>query len=181
MAEERDGMNPEEPSDEYREFRRMMNSADRQDLRRMVERLAEKIKANPGDTESLFLRGLVYRDLGELEQALADFSAAIELEENYGLARHARGITNLNLGEFQGALRDFDAVIGLDPDNAAAQRGRGVALGGLGRDDEAVRDLDRSLGLDPDNAGDPHGPGAGPHQPGAARPGARGLHQGHRP
>ena len=56
MAEEHDGMEPGEPSDEYREFRRMMDSADRQDLRRMVERLTEKIEANPDDTEPLFLR-----------------------------------------------------------------------------------------------------------------------------
>ena len=151
MAEEarRDG--PGEPPEEYREFRGMMNSADRQYLRRMVERLTERIRSDPGDTESLFLRGLVYRDLGEMEQALADFGAAVELEPNYGLARYARGITNLNLGEFDRALQDFDAVIGLDPDNAAALRGRGVALGNLGRNGEAMRDLDRALDLDPDN------------------------------
>ena len=38
MAEERNGMEPDEPSEEYHEFRRMMDSADRQDLRRMVVR-----------------------------------------------------------------------------------------------------------------------------------------------
>ena len=82
MAEEHDGMELGEPSEEYREFRRMMDAADRQDLPRMVERLTEKIKANPGDTESLLLRGLVYRGLGEMEQAVRDFGAAVELEPN---------------------------------------------------------------------------------------------------
>ena len=60
MAEERDGMDPQEPSEEYREFRRVINSAGREDLRRLVERLTEKIEANPGDTESLFLRGFTH-------------------------------------------------------------------------------------------------------------------------
>ena len=67
---------------------------------------------------------MVYRDFGEMDQGLSDFDAAIELEQNYGLAHYAKGITNLNLGEFQGALRDFDAPSSLDPDNAAALSGR---------------------------------------------------------
>ena len=41
--------------------------------------------------EARYHRGLVYRDLGEPEQAISDFGAAVELEPNYGLARHALG------------------------------------------------------------------------------------------
>ena len=93
MAEERDGMDSREPPEEYREFRRMMDRLGHEDLRRMIEGLTEKIRANPGDTGPLFLRGLVHRDLGDLEQALSDFNAAVDLEPNHGLARYARGIT----------------------------------------------------------------------------------------
>ena len=142
-----------EPPEEYLEFRRMMNSAGREDLRRMVERLTERIRSDPGDTESLFLRGLVYRGPGRAGAGPGR------------LRRRRRAGTGLRPGPPRpgdhqpqpGRVRPRPPGLrcraragpGQTP---PALRGRGVALGGLDRHDEAMRDLDRSLALDPDNA-----------------------------
>ena len=78
MAEEHDGMDLNEPPEDEREFRRMMDSLGHEDLRRMIEGLTEKIRANPGDTEARFLRrflrGLTYAGTGRApHRAVADY------------------------------------------------------------------------------------------------------------
>ena len=69
MAEEHDGMDQGNPSEEYREFRRMMDSAGREDIRRLIEHLTGRIEANHSDAEALSVRGLAYSELGDHRRA----------------------------------------------------------------------------------------------------------------
>ena len=46
-----------------------MDGLGREDLLRMVEGLTEAVEANPGDTEALAARGLVYSELGDHRRA----------------------------------------------------------------------------------------------------------------
>ena len=121
MAEERDGMDQDEPREEYLEFRRMMNSAGREDLRRMVERLAEKIEADPGDTGSLFLRGLTHGELGEHRLAAEDYGRVIALDPANAEARYNRGLVYRDLGELEQALAAFGAAVELEPNYGPAR------------------------------------------------------------
>ena len=152
MAEGHDGMDLNEPPEDEREFRRMMESLGHEDLRRMIEDLTEKIRANPGDTEARFLRGLTYAGMGEPHRAVADLGRAIDLEPGLAEARYHRGLVYRYLGELEQALADFNAAVELEPNHGLARHARGITNLNLGEFDRALQDSDAVIGLDPDNA-----------------------------
>ena len=57
MTGEHDGMSQGKPSEDYLEFRRMMDSVGHEGVLRMIEHLTAEIEANPHDTEALAARG----------------------------------------------------------------------------------------------------------------------------
>ena len=80
MAGEDDGTGQGQPSEDNREYRRMMDAAGREGLLRMIERLTEEVRENPRDTEALLARGLAYSELGDHRRAAEDNSRVIELD-----------------------------------------------------------------------------------------------------
>ena len=81
MNEEHDGTDQGNPSEEeYQRLRKMMDGMDREDIRRMVEQLTERIEADPRDIEALAARGLAYGELGEHRLAAEDYGRIIALD-----------------------------------------------------------------------------------------------------
>ena len=80
MTGEHDGIDPEERSEDYRMFRRLMDGLGHEGLRQMIEHLTEAIEANPHDTEVLSARGLVYGELGDHRRAAEDYGSVIALD-----------------------------------------------------------------------------------------------------
>ncbi len=112
-------------------------------------------------------RGRVHFDLGRLDEALEDFSAALLYGREPGDSALDRldgatidRVDTLNYraaaygmsGRFTESVADLDRVIEQDPDNAAAHLGRGTAQRLLGRLDAALADHERAVVLSPDNA-----------------------------
>ncbi len=52
--------------------------------RRAIQGYSESLKLHPMDSLTLYNRGLVHDENGDLAQALADYSSAIELNQNWG-------------------------------------------------------------------------------------------------
>ena len=90
MAGEHGGMDQGEPPEDYREFRRMMDAAGSEGLRRMIERLTEQVRANPHDTEALAARGLAYSELGNHRRAVEDNGSIIALDPDNADAHFER-------------------------------------------------------------------------------------------
>lgn len=65
-------------------------------------------------------RGVVYSDRREYENAIADFSKAIELDPNYAIAYNNRGLAHHGRGEYARAIADFAKATELDSKNACA-------------------------------------------------------------
>jgi tetratricopeptide (TPR) repeat protein len=55
-------------------------------------------------------RALVHLKLGEFEQALADYDAALKLDPAMAPTLYARGVTKLKLGDAAGAEADMVAA-----------------------------------------------------------------------
>lgn len=53
--------------------------------RRAIQNYSESLQLNPIDSLTLYNRGLAQDENGNLDQALADYSSAIELNENWGM------------------------------------------------------------------------------------------------
>jgi Tfp pilus assembly protein PilF len=94
-------------------------------------------------------RGVLYRQLQNLDHALQDFSAAIRVEPTYVLALHNRAQLRRALGDAEGAMADLTQVIDLEPEVGKWYCQRGV----LWRRQEAItqaqQDFQRCLTLDP--------------------------------
>jgi tetratricopeptide (TPR) repeat protein len=84
-----------------------------------------------------FNRGLAYKVLGQLKEALTDYSKAIELNPAFGAAYTNRGNVRLLLNDTAGAMKDFRKAIQLDPkDDVARQNLKAIqaALRKIGAD-----------------------------------------------
>ena len=152
MNEEHDGMDQGKPSEEYREFRKMIDGVGREGLRRMVEHLTGRIEANPRDTEALGARGLAYAELGEHRLAAEDNGRIIALEPGNAGARLDRARAYARLEERRLAVEDYDAAIRLAPGDAVAHYSRGACRAELGDLAGAMSDFDVAVLLAPGDA-----------------------------
>ena len=88
--------------------------------------------------------GLVYRDQGDGNRAIAELTAAITIQPDED-AYYQRGQIYESLGQHEKAIADYNAAIGLLPNAPYVYRARATSELGLGDRDAARRD--RSLAL----------------------------------
>ncbi|PSC68513.1 suppressor of RPS4-RLD 1-like isoform X1 [Micractinium conductrix] len=81
------------------------------------------LRHHPGNVGGLAARGTALALLGRLQDAVADFSAAIELEPRFHDFHKRRGQALAALGDDEGAARDLQAAIGLAADDATKAEG----------------------------------------------------------
>ena len=102
--------------------------------------------------EAYYNRGTCLGHLGRHEEAIADYTRAIELNPQYANAHNNRGNALDDLGRHEEALADYTRAIELNPQYAAAYNNRGAALDDLGRHEEAIADYTRAIELNPQYA-----------------------------
>lgn len=94
-------------------------------------------------------RGLTYHELGRCNEALTDYTHAIELDPALAQAYYNRGITYKALGYREEALNDYTRAIELNHTLAQAYANRGLTYHELGRYNEALTDYARAIELNP--------------------------------
>ncbi len=97
-------------------------------------------------------KGVEYGQQGRFDDAIAEYSKAIELDHNFAEAYSNRGNAYRALGEIQRAIADYAEAIRLNPQDAGAYASRALAYTALGKDREAERDIDKAVefGFDAD-------------------------------
>jgi tetratricopeptide (TPR) repeat protein len=109
-------------------------------------------------------RGANLLRAGQIDNAIADFSKAIELDSaaskgaksdeiksRLGRAHFNRGLAWYSKTILDKALIDFDETVSLDPGNANAFLMRGLVRIAQGSDEDADRDFKKSVALDSRN------------------------------
>ena len=110
------------------------------------DRQQQRGKSQP----SLFRqRGLAYQFLGQHEQAVVNYSQALEAEPKHHETLVRRGQVYSSQGDHQAATKDFSKVIHVDQANHAARYCRALSLLGQGRIDQARADLMIAIKIDP--------------------------------
>jgi tetratricopeptide (TPR) repeat protein len=97
-------------------------------------------------------RGIAYRDKGDTDSAIADFTEAIRLDPNYKHAYENRGTAYQKKGDNDRAIADFTEAIRLDSKSAFAYNGRGYAYKNKADYDHAIADFTEAIRLDPKSA-----------------------------
>ena len=124
------------------------------------ERLIESVTEDPARVRRLkkdLARAYVSRGAArywkkdESDNAIADYSEAIELDAKYADAYNYRGISYLSNGDVDNAIADYTKAIELDPEYADAYKDRATAHFGNSDFSNAITDYTKAIQLDPDD------------------------------
>jgi tetratricopeptide (TPR) repeat protein len=118
------------------------------------EKLLQKlIEQTPKTVDRWISRGRTFRDLGQPDRAIADFSKAMELDPTNAEAWVQRGWSFHNTGQYDKAIADATRAIELNPKHPFPWSQRGWSFHNTGQYDKAIADLTRAIELDPRNDG----------------------------
>ncbi|MBI9077247.1 MAG: tetratricopeptide repeat protein [Desulfatibacillum sp.] len=92
-------------------------------------------------------RGTVYWTLKRYNEAIEDFSQAIEMDTASAPTFINRGNVYADMNEMDKAIQDYTQAIDLDANNGLAYSNRGLAWSALKRFDMAIPDLDKAIEL----------------------------------
>lgn len=118
------------------------------------------IELNPAKALTYNDRGVVYMELGRIEEALGDFNKALDLiahgpplrsnrsPEVEALAHYNIGIVHFRRREPEPALERYNRSLQLNPRYSQAYNNRGVLLFSQGRYREALPDFERAVALE---------------------------------
>jgi len=82
--------------------------------------------------------------INRYEQAIEDFSKAIELNPNDAVAYYNRGLAYAKLNEHERAIEYYGKAIKLNPNDAKAYGNRGIAYSEILRYEESARDFKKA-------------------------------------
>jgi tetratricopeptide (TPR) repeat protein len=106
------------------------------------------IAIDPACVDAYLERGQLSRLANRFDEAIADFTRAIELEGGTE-AYLRRANSHTEQGHFDLAFADYAEAVRIDPECAAAYTNRGLAYLKVGEFEKAVADADRALHIDP--------------------------------
>jgi tetratricopeptide (TPR) repeat protein len=116
--------------------------------RRSSEKGSPLLAAGSSHVDSAVIydnRGLAYLSRGEYDQAIADFTKAIEIDVGFAEALNNRGVAYRHMNIYDKALADFTGALRIDPNYTEALNNRGVVYNDLGHPDKAIADFTRAL------------------------------------
>ena len=106
----------------------------------------------PADADDFENRAHAHLHNGQYEEAIGDYTRALELSPQDAELYNLRGFCYWNLHRLDLALPDFDMAVRLDASHALAFKNRAFSFYCLGQYEEALRDYTRSIELDPNDA-----------------------------
>lgn len=106
----------------------------------------------PKSASEYFERGRSKARKDYYEDAIDDFTKAIEINPNYEEAYYHRAISKGLMGNYSGAIKDYDKVIEINPKNFEAYCFRGIDKANSKNYKGGLSDLNKSIFLNPKNA-----------------------------
>jgi tetratricopeptide (TPR) repeat protein len=107
------------------------------------------ILKRPDHAHAYYCRGISYLKLGRYENALADYTKAVELNPMHATAWECRGVAYERLGLPDKAVADLTKAIELNPKRAAWWVDRALAHKDLKQWDKCLADLSKAIELAP--------------------------------
>jgi len=86
------------------------------------------------------------------DEAIAEFTGAIEIDPKSAFAYYQRGFTYHKKGRLNEAISDYDKAIEIDPNDAEFYYNRGIAYYYKDYPDQAILDWSRAIEISPDTA-----------------------------
>ena len=106
---------------------------------------------DPTNATNIHNRGFAFETTGRLEDAINDYSRAIDLNADHVVSYSARGRIYDKLGQHERALQDLSRYITLAPRDVRAFDQRGNIYAGMGEFERAILNFDEVIRLAPDS------------------------------
>jgi len=112
------------------------------------EALDHALALDPENANAHWLMGKVrYEMFDNPEEAVEDFTRAIELNPEFAFFYNARGVVYLETGQWELCIPDYNEFVARDPDNPWAYKERGDCYIGVGDHDAARADYEHFMAL----------------------------------
>ena len=95
--------------------------------------------------EDYLNRGVSKTYLSDHSGAIVDYSKAIEINPNFGLAYYNRGLSKRHLKDYNGAIVDYSKAIELEPKYDSAYVNRGTTKTYLNDHRGAISDFTKAI------------------------------------
>ncbi len=96
-----------------------------------------------GDAAGYTLRGVVYFEKGQYDDAISDYTKALEINPRYAVAFNNRGNAYQGKGQYDQAISDYNKALEINPRFALAYYNRGLAYARKGQHDQAISDYNK--------------------------------------
>jgi tetratricopeptide (TPR) repeat protein len=107
---------------------------------------------NPGCWMAHYNLGIVLRDIGNTDQAIAHYRRAIALRPGYAEAHYNLGRLLADKGDFNDAIGHYEAALAINPADVEAHNNLGATLFQVGRVDDGIAHYQKALAIRPDYA-----------------------------
>jgi tetratricopeptide (TPR) repeat protein len=120
-----------------------------EDYEYVIKSLTEFIDAGNSIGPALHNRALAYWEIGQPEEALADFDAAISVLPSSPMPAKLKGMLLHKLGRLPEALASLDVAVSIAPNEATVHRTRAQVRIAADKLEEALADLEYAVRLEP--------------------------------
>jgi len=103
--------------------------------------------AHAQSADEFFTRGIDNHELGDLQEAIANWNKAKDINPQYADAYRKRGYAKWQLGDYQGSISDFTKAIEINPQDASAYNKRGDSKFFLSNQRGACADKKKAVSL----------------------------------
>ncbi len=117
-----------------------------------VKAIGQALKLAPRNQQALTNFGNVLRALGQGEEALASYDAAISENRDDAVIWFNRGLLLAEMRRLPDAVASYDRALAIAPDSDDTLFSRAAALGDLSRLEEALAGCDATIAVRPDRA-----------------------------
>jgi len=123
--------------------------ADQAHLEANIRKADEILAAHPQNADAFAFRGESYKRLGKLDEALSDFSKAIQLNKKKDLYHYERATIYALKRSYPDAINEMNEAIKLLPGNASYFSYKGLLCSVSGRENEALQCLGLAIKIHP--------------------------------
>ena len=89
---------------------------------------------------------------GNFQEAVTNFTKAIQIDPNDAMAYYNRGVAYADQKQYDRAIADYGKAIQIDPNYANAYNNRGIAYKNLKQYERAISDYGKAIQIDPNHA-----------------------------
>jgi len=115
-----------------------------------VDFINDCIEKDPNSIEAYLVRGEIYLEMEEFQEALADFDKVISIDPNIATVYFDRGVLYAKSDDKYKALDDFNQAIKLDANYTGAYANRANIFLKLEKLQQAIDDCNKAIEISPD-------------------------------